>query len=362
MPNVLPDDKRLAVLRALVDGCSIAATARMTDVNERTITKLLLTFGAGAQRLHDRLVRDLTCALVQFDEIWSYVGKKEARRLPTDAPGIGEAYTFTALDTLSRMVITWRVGRRDQHTTDAFITDLRARLVTAPQLTSDGWAPNITAVGTDFGTAVDYVQTVKNYKVGSRRGPDHRYEPPREPFITKRVVYGAPDPKLASTSYIERQNGTTRHTNGRLRRLSYAFSKKPECHAAAVALDYVAYNLCHVVKTLRVSPALQAGIVDHVWTLPELLDALMSEPMPGAITATPLAHQEPEAPARALPAGRGWLRLVTEPMPARKHAKGVPDAPPPPVAPAVPIAPTSPGLVKARDPEQLSLFTDPEPA
>jgi hypothetical protein len=124
---------------------------------------------------------------------------------------------------------------------------------------------------------------------------------------------------------------------------------------------YVAYNLCHVVKTLRVSPALQAGVTDHVWTLPELLDALMSEPMPGAIEAKPLAHREPEAPARALPAGRGWLRLVTEPLPARKHVKGLPDAPPPPVAPAAPVEPTSPGLVKARDPEQLSLFPDPVP-
>ena len=141
--NVLSDEKRLAVLKALVDGCSVSTASRLTDVNRRTITRLLLAFGVGAQRLHDRLVRDLTCALVQFDEIWSYVGKKEARRTAADGPGIGEAYTFAAIDTLSRMVITWRVGRRDQETTDAFITDLRARLVTAPQLTSDGWAPYI---------------------------------------------------------------------------------------------------------------------------------------------------------------------------------------------------------------------------
>ena len=262
------------------------------------------------------------------------MGKKEARRLPTDAPGIGEAYSFVAIDSLSRMVITWKVGRRDQHTTDVFIKDLRARLATAPQLTSDGWAPYITAVGADFGLSIDYMQCVKQYSRGGRRD-DHRYEPARDPFVKKTVVYGTPDPKLASTSYVERLNGTTRHTNGRLRRLSYAFSRKPECHSAAVALDYVAFNLCHVVRTLRVSPAMQANVVDHIWSLPELLEALLCESMPDAIETKPLTHREPEATHRALPAGRGFLRVVSEPMPARRHAPGVPDAPPPPVAPAV---------------------------
>ncbi len=220
--NVLSEEKRLAVLTALVDGCSVSTVSRLTEVNRRTITRLLLAFGAAAQRLHDRLVRDLTCALVQFDEIWSYVGKK--------------------------------------------------------------------------------------------------------------------------------------------RRLCYAFSRKPSCHRAAVALDYVAYNLTHVVRTLRVTPAMQSGIVDHVWTLAELLDALLTEEPVEAPQAQPLAHREPEAPSRALPEGRGFLRLVTEPMPARRHAPGVPDAPPPPATPAAPVEPTSPGLTKVRGPEQLSLFDPPEGA
>ena len=349
MSNVLSDDKRLAVLKALVDGCSISTVSRLTEVNRRTITRLLLAFGLGAQRLWDRLCRDLVSARVEFDEIWSYVGKKEARRLPTDAPGIGEAYSFVAIDSLSRMVITWKVGRRDQATTDAFIKDLRARLVTAPQLTSDGWAPYITAVGSEFGLSIDYMQCVKQYSRGGRRD-DHRYEPARDPFVRKTVVYGAPDPKAATTSYVERLNGTTRHTNGRLRRLSYAFSKKPECHEAAVALDYVAMNLTHVLRTTRLSPALAANVTDHVWSLPELLEALDSAVMPDAIEAKPLAHREPETTARALPNGRGFLRVVSTPTPARKHAPGVPDAPPPPVAPAV--EPT----IALAPPRQLNLF------
>jgi hypothetical protein len=215
-----------------------------------------------------------------------------------------------------------------------------------PQITSDGFAPYITSIGAAFGPSVDYAQTVKNYRVGSQRGPDHRYEPPREPFITKTAVYGTPDMGRASTAYVERQNATARHTNNRIRRLNYGFSKKPEHHRAAVALNYVAYNLCHVVRTLRVSPAVQAGITDHVWTVDELLDALLSEPVGKAPEAKPLTHREPEAPARPLPNGRGFLRLVTEPTPAPKRA------------PVVPAAPTPPAEVP-HHPEQLPLFPEP---
>jgi IS1 family transposase len=211
-------------------------------------------------RLHDRLV------LVQVDEIWSYAQKKQARVTAEDPPEVGEAYTFVALDATSRMVIAWRVGKRYQATADAFIADLRARMLVMPQITSDGFAPCISAISTQFGTSVDYMQTVKNYRSGSRgrRDDDHRYEPPRNPFITKATIYGAPDAARASTSYVERQNGSTRQTNGRRRRLCYAFSKKLENHCASVALNYVAYNLCRVVRTLRVTPAMQAGLTDHV--------------------------------------------------------------------------------------------------
>ncbi len=344
--NVLPMEKRLRVLAALLDGNSERATERMAEVNRETVGRLALQFGHGAARLHDRLVRDLRTPLLQMDEIWGYVQKKQARVTPNDAPDVGEAYTFVALDALSRLVITWRVGRRDQETTDAFMADLRTRLLVMPQITSDGFAPYITAVGVEFGPSVDFMQTVKNYRSGATRGPDHRYEPPRNPFITKTTVYGVPDASKASTAYVERQNASHRHTNGRMRRLCYAFSKKVENHRAAAALHYVAYNLCWVVKTLRVTPAMQAGLTDHVWTAAELLDALMTEPAGEAPGRQELTHREPSAPARKLPGNRGFLRLVSAPTPAQRR----PMTEPPPAAPLAPVPPP------VAEPRQLSLF------
>ena len=243
---------------------------------------------------------------IQVDEIWSYVAKKQARVTAEDGPEVGEAYTFTALATGSRFVPAWLVGKRDQASTDAFVADLRSRLVVMPAMTSDGWAPYITAIGTEFGPGVDYAQTVKNYTKGGRRD-DHRYEPPRDPFITKKAIFGAPNIDRASTSYVERNNGTMRHKIGRMRRLVYAFSKDLEHHKVAVALGYVHYNLCHVVRTLRVTPAMAANVVGHAWDLPELLDALMSTPETSAPVTGPLAHLLPAGPARELPGGRGFF-------------------------------------------------------
>lgn len=360
--NVLSDEKRLKVLAALVEGNSESAVSRMTDVQPNTISRFSLLMGEGSTRLHDRLVRDLPCSLIQVDEIWSYVKKKQARVTPLDGADVGEAYTFTALDATSRLVLAYHVGKRDQQSTDTFITDVRSRLLTMPQITADGFAPYISSIGASFGPAVDFAQTIKNYRVGSSRGPDHRYEPAREPFITKHVVYGTPDMKSASTSYVERNNGTMRHHIGRMRRLCLAFSKKLANHRAAVALCYAWYNFGMVVKTLRVTPAMAAGITDHVWELEEFMHAVLAEVPRAKPVAGPLAHRAPEGPARELPAGRGFLRLVTEPLPARRHVRGLPDAPPPPAAPAAPVEPTSPGITKARDP-QLSLFgDDPEGA
>lgn len=359
--NVLPDEKRLLVLRALLDGNSERAVARIAEVGRATVSRFALTLGEGAQRLHDRLVRGLRSELVQADEMFAFVQKKQARVTDADPADVGEAYIFAGMDTRSRLAITWRVGRRDQVTCDAFVTDLRARLVLMPQITTDGFAPYIASIAASFGLSVDYMQTVKNYRVGSYRGPDHRYEPPRDPFITKHTVYGAPDAKKASTAYMERLNGTARHFNGRLRRLCYAFSKKAAHLRAAVALHYVAYNLTWIVRTLRVTPAMEAGITGHVWSMEELLDAILNEPAGEAPVAQPLEHRQPAAPARPLPNGRGFLRLVTEPTPARRRA---PRQDPPPAAPAVvPPPPAVDATVKpsASRPVQLSLFPDDPP-
>lgn len=358
--NVLSDEKRLKVLAALVEGNSESAVSRMTDVQPNTISRFSLLMGEGSTRLHDRLVRDLQCSLIQVDEIFSYVQVKQARVQPKHGPDAGEAYTFVALDATSRMVIAFYVGKRDQQSTDTFITDVRSRLLTMPQITADGFAPYISSIGASFGPAVDFAQTIKNYRTGSRRGPDHRYEPPRDPFITKHVVYGTPDMGHASTSYVERNNGTMRHHIGRMRRLCLAFSKKLQNHRAAIALNYFWYNFGTVVKGLRVTPAMACGIADHVWTIEEFMRAALAEVPQAKPIAGPLAHRAPEGPARELPAGRGFLRLVTEPLPSRRHVKGLPDAPPPPVAPesaSSPPAASPPKLAEVPRPvRQLSLF------
>ncbi|MDI1481456.1 transposase [Polyangium sp. y55x31] len=337
MANVLPDEKRLRVLAALVDGNSERAVERMTGINRETVGRLALAFGQGATNLHNRLVRDLSCSLVQVDEIWSFVGKKQARVTAEDAPGVGEAYTFVALDTSSRLAISWHVGRRDEDSARTFMADVRARLVVMPAMTSDGFAPYIAAVGASFGPGVDYAQTVKNYtKRGRREGPaDHRYEPPRDPFITKKPVFGAPNLDRASTAYIERQNCTMRHFIGRMRRLCLAFSKKLANHRAAIALAYVHYNFCHVVSSLRVTPAMAAGITDHVWDLPELLDALLAAAPCAPPEKQLLAPRVPETTARELPNGRGFLRVVDG---GKAKPSDAPRAPTPPAAPPARVA------------------------
>jgi IS1 family transposase len=352
--NVLAAEKRLAVLAALVDGNSVRATERMTGVNLRTILRFGVQLGEGAQHLHNRLARDLSCSLIENDEIWSYVGKKQARvSAEESAAGLGEAYTFVALAMPSRFVITWKVGKRDEQTADEFVADLRARLVVMPAMTSDGFAPYVPAIGKHMGPGVDYAQVIKNYSAKGRRDDDHRYEPPRDPFITKRAVFGAPNVGAATTAHIERQNGTMRHFIGRMRRLVYAFSKKPENHRAAVALAYCYYNLCWIPKGLRVTPAMAAGVVDHVWELREFMDAVLSAEPCDTPERKPLAPRKPEGPARELPNGRGLLRLVGG---ASAPAEPSPAPVPPPVAPAVQAPAVAPVEASADATGQLDLF------
>ncbi|WP_437905172.1 transposase [Sorangium sp. So ce327] len=370
MANVLPAEKRLRVLAALVDGNSERATERMTGVSRPTINRFALRVGVAAQSLHNTMARDLTCSLIESDEVWSFVQKKQSRVTPAEhAAGLGEAYAFTALAMPSRYVVTWHVGKRDETSADAFIKDLRARLVVMPSITSDGFAAYPGAIGASFGPGVDFGQVIKNFSRGGQRDDDHRYEPPRNPWLTRRVVFGAPNIKAATTAHVERNNATLRHHIGRMRRLVLAFSKDPEHHRAAVSLGLTHYNLCLIVKTTRVTPAMAAGVTSHIWELPELLDALLSVPETPAPSAKPLAPRTPEGTSRALPGGRGFLRVVpggAAPTPP------VAPAPPPPAPVPVAATPSAPAPVestgqldllswrpKPRKPVQMSLFWDP---
>ena len=245
-----------------------------------------------------------------MDEQWGWVKKKQSRVTEADDPSVGDAWTWVALDGTSRLIISFFVGKRGEETGRAFMDDVRCRLVVMPQITSDGYVVYPKAVGESFGWGVDYGQTVKNYRTGSKRGPDHRYEPPREPFVEKRSVFGAPNMKKATTSHVERNNLTIRHIAGRMRRLCLAFSKKIENHKAAISLAYTWYNFGLIVKTLRVTPAMAAGITDHVWSLEEFMDTVLSEKPNKKPTMRPLGFRVPEVTARELPDGRGFLRVV----------------------------------------------------
>lgn len=308
--HVLAPQARVAVLRALVEGCSIRTVARMTGHHIVTILRLLVLIGEGCERLHNRLVRDLVCTVIQVDEIWSYIGKKQRRVTDADPVEFGDAYTFVALAAASKLVINYSVGKRDQLATDSFIADLRSRLLVVPQITSDGFSPYVSAIENSFGGSVDYGQIVKHYRRGGRRDDDHRYEPPRDPFITKSIVTGSPNVDKMSTSYVERQNLTMRMHIRRLTRLCNGFSKKIENHRAAMALHFAFYNFCRIHETIRCTPAIEAQITDHVWTLEELLDAVLAEGESAPPIPKPLALPNGITGARELPGGRGWLRVV----------------------------------------------------
>jgi IS1 family transposase len=369
--NVLPRDKRIAVLRALVNGNSERSASELSDVNARTVARLAVEFGIGAARLHDKLARDLTCTDIECDEIWSYVAKKQARVTAEDSPEVGEAYTFVALDRASRFVIAFHVGKRNQASTDAFMADLRARLVLMPDLSTDGFAAYPSAVGAEFGPSVNYGSMVKNYRSGGRRDDDHRYEPPRGvDFITKKTVYGAPDMASVSTAHVERNNLTMRHHIGRIRRLCLAFSKKLDRHCHAVSLGYVAYNMCTVVKTIRMTPAMAVGAVSELWSLERLHDeitALAQEPE-SKPEKKPLVHRQPVGTSRELPNGRGFLRA----LPGGGEPSGAPAPTPSPVAPVAPAPVASaeptgqldllswrPRVRTSGEMEQLDLFGAP---
>ncbi|CAN90305.1 hypothetical protein sce0148 [Sorangium cellulosum So ce56] len=327
--------------------------------------------------------------VIQMDEMWSFVQKKQARVTAEDPAEHGDAYFYVALDANTKLAISFHVGKRDGENTEAFIKDLRSRLTVVPHITSDGWQPYIEAMATSFRGSADYAQCVKNYRGGPQRSPDHRYEPPRNPFVTKTPIFGAPKDELLSTSFVERFNLQTRHTVGRTRRLCLAFSKTLRGHRAAIGLGIASYNWVRVHGTLGTTPAVEAGLAERPWTLAELVTTALAEEDTTPPVAQPLKLQprpgETPAPARALPNGRGFLRLVD-------CGKGAPAAPvTPPATPAVtpvavevpaaasvaPVAPapvvsTAPDALpgqldllswrpKAREAVQLDLFGDEVP-
>jgi len=276
--NRLGLKKRAHILSLLVEGMSLRAVSRVADCSINTVTKLLVDVGIACAEYQDKTLRKLPCKRIQCDEIWSFVGAKQ-KNVPIDRKDdddIGDVWTWTALCADSKLIASWAVGSRDGLAAAQFITDLRDRLANRVQLTTDGHRAYLKPVEDAFGANIDYAMLIKLY--GEAPEGQRRYSPPEVIGTEIHVVQGKPDKAHVSTSYVERQNLTMRMSMRRFTRLTNAFSKKIENHAHAVALHFMHYNFGRIHKSLRVTPAMEAGIADHVWSLEEIA-ALVPEPL-----------------------------------------------------------------------------------
>lgn len=269
--NQLALSKRTAVISALVEGVSINATCRMTGVAKHTALKLLEDMGCAAAAFHNAHVRNLRVRRVQADEIWAFVyGKDKNLSMEQVQARAGSVWTWTAIDADTKLIISYTLGDRGADTALAFMQDVASRIRNRIQLTTDGHRVYADAVEDAFGADIDYAMLVKIYGA-SMDNPESRYSPATCIGCRTGVLAGSPDPKHISTSFVERQNLLMRMGMRRFTRLTNAFSKKLENHGHAVALYFMHYNFCRVHKTLRVTPAMEAGLTDHVWALEELI-------------------------------------------------------------------------------------------
>ncbi len=268
--NTLKPEKKMAVLSALVEGNSIRSTSRMTGVHKKTIMKLLHEVGERCENVLDQNVRNVSCEAIECDEVWTFVAKKDHRLTPDErvSRDKGDQYVFVGLDPDSKLVVSFTVGKRDRVNAHRFLQDLRARTAGSPQITTDGFLPYRTAVEDAFGNDVHYAMLVKTYAADDP-GPG-RYSPPQVSGVEITTVTGRPARNRICTSFVERNNLTMRLALKRLNRLSLAFSKKLSALKAAVALHFAYYNFCRIHGSLRITPAMAAGLTDHVWSLREL--------------------------------------------------------------------------------------------
>lgn len=279
--NKLSVKQRRQILHMLVEGNSLRATARMADVSRNTVDKLLRDAGVACLEYQDKVLRNLPCKRVQCDEIWSFVYAKQknvegALAAPDDA---GDVWTWTAIDADTKLVPCWYIGGRDMEAATAFIDDLASRLSSRVQLTTDGHKPYIEAIESAFGNDIDYARLIKIYGDSGLHRNEKRYSPANFVEAKVKVVSGSPDKAEVSTSYVERQNLTMRMGMRRFTRLTNGFSKKVENHMHAISLHYMYYNFCRIHQSLRVTPAMEAGIADEVYDLDFIVN-LMDEMNP----------------------------------------------------------------------------------
>ena len=270
--NKLPSKTRALILRCLVEGNSIRSTARLADVSKNTVNKLLIEAGKVCSAYQDKALRDLPCERVQVDEIWSFVYAKQkndekAKAAPADA---GDVWTWTAICADTKLVPSWLVADRSGASAIEFMDDLAGRLSHRVQLSSDGHKPYLEAVEGAFGGDIDYAVIHKIYGTDPQ-APRGRYSPPVCTGVDIKRIEGNPDPAHISTSYAERQNLTMRMSMRRFTRLTNAFSKKVENHTHSVALHFMHYNFCRIHRTLKVTPAMAAGVTDRLWDIEDIV-------------------------------------------------------------------------------------------
>ena len=281
--NRLTTAKRVQILNMLVEGMSMRSVSRVAGVSINTVSKLLVEAGEACAAYHDEDVRDVSASRVQCDEIWSfcYAKEKNVARAKAAPKGAGDVWTWTAIEADSKLIISWEVGDRTSATAIEFMDDLRDRLANRVQLTTDGHEAYLEAVEGAFGGDVDYAQLIKLYGSTEGKGSEKRYSPAECTGIRKRKVEGSPDPADVSTSHVERNNLTMRMGMRRFTRLTNAFSKKLENQLHTLSLYFVHYNFCRVHKSLRMSPAMAAGVSDTLhdmkWVV-GLIDARAPKP------------------------------------------------------------------------------------
>ncbi len=267
----LSREKRVQVLAALVEGNSIRSTVRMTGVAKNTIVKLLADVGSVCAEYQDKTLRNLNCKRIQADEIWSYCYAK-AKNVPEDKRGqfgYGDVWTFVAIDSDTKLAVSWFVGLRDAHHARIFLTDVKERLANKVQLTTDGLRAYLDAVDEVFGNDIDYAMLIKLY--GTEKTEAGRYSPPMCIGARRQSLIGKPDKKHVSTSFVERQNLTMRMSMRRFTRLTNGFSKKIQNLEYAIALHFMYYNFVRIHRTLRVTPAMEAGVTKKLWEIEDIV-------------------------------------------------------------------------------------------
>lgn len=277
--NKLPLEKRVQIINLLVEGSSIRAISRVVGVSKDTVVKLLVDVGRACWEFHDKTVLNVRSKRIQCDEIWSFVYSKEKNK-PEGMENAGDVWTWTAIDADSKLIVSWNVGGRDADSANTFLHDVADRLANRVQMTTDGLHAYLEAVTDNFGSQIDFAQLVKLYgREGEGKTSEKKYSPARFTGSRKTVISGNPDEEHISTSYVERQNLTMRMHMRRFTRLTNGFSKKIENHCYAIALHFMYYNFVKQHKTLRVTPAMAAGLTKRFMSITDIANLV---PLPVA--------------------------------------------------------------------------------